>query len=218
MKATFIESHIARGNRNLLLIGPALTIIGGGISIATSHWFPALIAVPGLIALGSWLMRVINPSGHPIYKRLAQYGDREQLMQQVNREFAGVKLAEVTHFGANWLAQRETYGLSLVPWSNIAWLHIYAKTQGGVRTTCYVRVWSRDGKQFVAPAGVRPGEVEQLFEELRARAPWAEVGYSPELHEEWSKRRAQFVARVDARRRNWQPDAAPRVAAGSHSI
>jgi hypothetical protein len=167
------------------------------------------------MALGSWLKRVLNPNGHPVYNRLARYGDVKQLARQVNREFAAVKPSDSTHFGDCWLAQSETYGLSLMPWSDIAWLHIYTKTQGGIRTTCYVRVMSRDGKQFVAPAGVQPGEVEQLLEELCARAPWAEAGYSPELQQEWNKRRAEFVARVDARKQRSQPDLASRRAAGT---
>jgi hypothetical protein len=201
MKTGFIESHIARGNRNLLLIGLTLTIIGGGLATVLNRWFPALIAAPGVIALGFWLSRVLNPPGHPLYKQLARYGDPQVLAQQVNREFAGVKSSDTTHFGAGWLAQGDTYGLSLVPWFDIAWLHIYAKTQGGIRTTCYVRVWSRDGKQFVAPTGVRPGEAEQVLAELHEHAPWAETGYSPELQQEWNKRRAQFVARVDEQKK-----------------
>jgi len=197
MNREFIESHIKRSNRNFLLIGIALTIIGGGLAFLS--WVPALIAVPGLIALGCWLSRMLNRDVHPIVKQLAKYGDPRLLAQQVNREFAGVKSSDTIHFGANWLAQGNTYGLALVPWEDIAWLHIYAKTQGGIRSSCCVRVWSRDGSMFVAPSGVRPGEGEQLLADLQARAPWAEIGYSRELEQEWNKRRAEFVARVDAR-------------------
>jgi hypothetical protein len=218
MAKGFVEANVARGNRNLLVAGLVLTIIGGGLTAGTGRWFPALIGLAGVIMLGWWLKRVLIRDGHPIYERLARYGDAQEVLKQVNREFAAVKSSDATHFSANWLAQRETYGLSLVPWAEIAWLHIYTKTQGGIRTSCYVRVWSRDGKQFVAPAGVRPGEVEQLLEDLRARAPWAEVGYSPELQQDWNKRRDELIARVDARRKRQQTDVANRVATGSHYI
>lgn len=197
MNPEFIQSHIKRGNRNLLVIGLLLTIVGS--VLAAVSWFPALIAVPGLFALGAWLRRIVSPDSHPIYKQLARYGDVQTVVQQVNRDFSGAKASGITNFGETWLAQGDTYGVSIVPWSDIAWLHIYTKAQGGVRTSCYVRVWSRDGKQFVAPAGVRPGEVEQLLEDLRARAPWAEVGYSAEMQQLWNKRREDFLKRVDAR-------------------
>jgi len=199
MRTEFIESHVKRSNRNLLLIGIVLTIVGAGL--AAVSWVPALIAVPGVVAIACWLMRVVNPKRHPIYKRLSRYGDPGQLAAQLNQEFATADTAQPTHFGENWLAQADTYGLSLVPWSEIAWLHIYTKTQGGVRTSAYVRVWSRSGEQFVAPAGVRPGEAEELFEQLCTRAPWAEAGYSAELDHQWKKQRADFLARVEARRK-----------------
>lgn len=64
----------------------------------------------------------------------------------------------------------------------------------------YVRVWSRDGKQFVALAGMRKEEAEQLLYGLHARAPWAEVGFSRELQRQWNKQRTEFVGRVEARR------------------
>src|SRR5262245_9979626 len=129
METGFIESHIKRGNRNLLVIGLVLTIMGGGLAFLS--WVPALLAAPGVIALGCRLSRALNPTAHPIYKRLARYGDPQLLAQQVNREFAGIKSSDTTQFGATWLAQADTYGLSLVPWSDVAWLHIDITTGGG---------------------------------------------------------------------------------------
>jgi hypothetical protein len=199
MEAGFIESHIARGNRNLLGIGLALTVTGGGLAILLGRWIPAFIAITGAIALGAWLIRVLNPSAHPIYKRLERYGDPRELAQQVNQEFAGARPADTTHFGENWLAQGDTYGLSLVPWGDVAWLHIYTNARNGLQTN-YVRVWSRDGKQFVALAGMHKEEAMRLLSELHARAPWAEVGFSRELQRQWNNQRAEFVDRVDGRK------------------
>lgn len=199
MESGFIESHIKRGNRNLLVIGLALTVIGCGVAILLGLWIPALIAIPGALALGAWMRRVLNPAAHPIYKRLEVYGDSRKLAQQVNAEFAGAKPSETTHFGANWLAQGDTYGLSVVPWVDIAWLHIYTNVRNGLKTN-YVRVWSRDGKQFVALAGMHEEEAMRLLYELHARAPWAEVGFSRELQRQWNKERVEFVNRVDARK------------------
>ena len=64
----------------------------------------------------------------------------------------------------------------------------------------YVRIWSAGGRQLVAPVGRKPGEPEQLLRELYMRAPWAEVGYTPELIQLWRKQRAEFVKRVAARK------------------
>ncbi|PYS89577.1 MAG: hypothetical protein DMF64_17250 [Acidobacteria bacterium] len=64
----------------------------------------------------------------------------------------------------------------------------------------YVRIWSAGGRQLVAPVGRKPGEPEQLLRELYMRAPWAEVGYTRELEQQWRKQRAEFLQRVEARR------------------
>jgi hypothetical protein len=177
----------------------ALTVIGGGLAILLGRWFPAFIAVPGALALGAWMTRVLNPGAHPLYKRLERYGDPRKLAQQVNQEFAATNPDDTTHFGENWLAQGDTYGVSLVPWIDIAWLHIYTSVRNGLQTN-YVRVWSRDGKQFVALAGMHQEEAMRLLYELHARAPWAEAGFSRELQQQWNKQRAEFVSRVDARK------------------
>jgi len=214
METGFIESHIARGNRNLLLIGLTLIVAGVGMAILFGRWFPAFIAVPGAIALVTWLMRILNPGSHPIYKRLKQYGDPRELARQVNQEFAGAGPGDATHFGANWLAQGDTYGLSLVPWVDIAWLHIYTSVRNGVHSN-YVRVWSRDGKQFVALAGLHKEEAEQLLYDLHARAPWAEVGFSRELLRQWNKQRAEFIGRVELRRSRFVHTELTRAASGN---
>src|SRR2546421_7269839 len=124
MAKGFIEAHIARGNRNTFLIGLVLTVVGVALSLFLNRWPPAIIAVPGVIILGVWLLHVVNPRAHPVYKQLARYGDPQQLGAQINQEFAGLKADDKTQFGARWLAQGHTYGVALVPWSDIAWLHI----------------------------------------------------------------------------------------------
>ena len=196
MHAGFVQAHIARGNRTLLVLGLVLAIVGVGLSLLFKNWFAILfIGVPGVIVLGVWLLRILNPSAHPIYKNLARYGDVQQVVQQVNQEFAGVQANDTPQFGAHWLAQGNTYGLDLLPWQEIAWLHIYTRIRNGVRSN-YVRVWSRDGKQFVIPSAMP----EQTLRQLYNRAPWAEVGYSPELEQEWAKQRPAFLERIDARK------------------
>src|SRR3954451_5615292 len=193
MQAGFIEAHIARGNRNMLLVGLALMIIGGGLAALFAHWFPLVLIVPGVIMLGFWLKRILNCRAHPIYKELARFGDPQQLAEQVNQEFAGVKANDVTQFGTNWLAQGNTYGLDLVPWQEIVWLYIHSEVRNRVRTN-YVRVKSRGGQQLSAPTWSDMDRAEQFLRELYARAPWAEVGYTPEIEAQWTKQRAEFIA------------------------
>jgi hypothetical protein len=197
-KACNIEAHIARGNRNLLLVGITLIAVGSGLAALFSHWFPLLLLVPGVIVFGAWLRRIVNPSAHPLYQYLARLSDVQQMVQRVNEEFAGIKPGDAPQFGINWLAQGNTFGVDLVRWQDIAWLHIYTQVRNGVRSN-YIRVRSRDGRQFVMPVA-QQAQAEQLLRELYARAPWAEVGFSRELEQQWIKERATFLQRVDARK------------------
>jgi hypothetical protein len=43
-------------------------------------------------------------------------------------------------------------------------------------------------------------QAEQLLQELCARAPWVEVGFSRQLEQQWLKDRTTFLQRVDARK------------------
>lgn len=199
MEVGFVETQIRRGNRNLLILGLIMTAIGAGLVALLGRWFPGLLAIAGFTALCFWIRRTVNPAGHPLYKQLARYGDVAQVVDEVNREFAVVKQSGVALFGERWLAQPDTYGVSLVPWTDIAWIHKYTRVQNGLRST-FVRVWSRDGKQFVSPAGTLEEESDRLLKQFFQRAPWAEVGYSQELQRQWSKQRNEFLGRVEVRR------------------
>src|SRR5262245_55345605 len=191
----FVEAHVARGSGSLLVIGLILLIIGGGLAYLFGNWFPAVIAAPGLVALVFWLIRTVNPGSHPLYKQLARYGDPREVALQVNREFEGLKPAGGAQFGAGWLAQGDTYGLFVAPWPEIAWIHIYTQKRNGLAWH-NVRVWSRDGKQCVAPVGTDIQQAEKLLLDLHNRAPWAEVGYTQELMTLWAKQRAEFLRSV----------------------
>jgi hypothetical protein len=168
------------------------------------HWFPLISVVFGLMTLGMWLRRILNQRGHPVYHQLARYGDVHQVAQHIDQEFAGVQASDALHFGVTWLAQGHLYGLDAVPWQEIAWLHTYHRLSRSGVSTHFVRVWARDGTQFLSPANLKGyrtlEQAEALLRELSVRAPWAEVGYSPKLKTQWKKQRAEFVKRVDARR------------------
>lgn len=200
MKAGFIEAHVARGNRNLLLFGVGLVVFGGGLTILFRHWFPALLILFGVIVLGLWMKDFLRPSAHSTYQQLTCYGNPEQLAQEVNREFAGVKVDDKWHFGNHWLASGQTYGVDLMPWSQIAWLYLESKRASRSRTSWYyVEVRSRQGTRFHILVGMAQEAAAQLLQQLHARAPWAEVGFSEELEQQWTKHRSEFVERVEAR-------------------
>ena len=195
----FLAAHVARGTRNVLKIGVALTVLGLGMTWLFDNPFPLFVALPGVVALGVWVYRRMKPEAHPAYTGLARFGDPAQVAAEVEAAFAGVPIDEAVRFSADWLAQGDTYGVHVVPWREVAWIHLYTRVQNGFPSH-FVRVWTRDGRTFVIPVGRAEGEKESMLAQLYARAPWAEVGYSPEKLKEWQRERAAVLARVDARR------------------
>ncbi len=115
MQAGFVQSHITRGNRNVLRVGLLLIIVGALVSMLFWHWFPLVSVVLGVMSIGTWLLRILNPRKHPVYQQLACYGDARQVAEQIDREFAGVKGSNAMQLGATWLAQGHLYGVHVVP-------------------------------------------------------------------------------------------------------
>ncbi len=211
MNPGFIESHVARGNRNLIITAVVLIAIAAGL-YAVGIWVPVPVAgVAALIVLATWVRRVLDPRAHPVYKRLARYGDVAPLTQQVDEEFAGVRADGEPHFGRRWLAQRHRFGLNLTPWDDVAWMHVYSRVRNGVMTDCSVHVYSRHGDYVSAATEKSTQAAEQLLRQLHERAPWAEVGYSSALKVEFQSERAKFLERVDARRQQLRPGARARA-------
>lgn len=212
MQAGFIQAHVARGSRSTMYVGSFLTLAGMALLVMTNrgHWgFASLFLLPGLASLGVWLGRRMNPRDHPIYRELALYGDVEQMGREVNAEFAGIKPDDGPHFGTHWLAVGDTYGLRLVPWRQVAWLYSEQVVHGKVRSY-YVRVFAGNGQCLSVSTGIYREEAERMLRALQERAPWAEVGHSPELAREWREDRAAFLRRVDARRQTAQATQAVR--------
>src|SRR4029450_7215744 len=91
------------------------------------------------------------------------------------------------------------YGLDAARWTDIAWIYAQVTKKQGREMHSNLFVWSRDGDLLQTPATATPQEADRLLRDIAARAPWAEVGYSPERAKEWRRRRADVVRRVDAR-------------------
>lgn len=200
MERGFIDSHIRRGGRRTLIFGLALVVGGGGLALAFDSWGPWIVSAVGVVVLFPVIRPLIDSSSSPVYKRLARYGNASQLAQQVDREFAGMKADDSTQLGATWLAQGGMHGsVLLVPWLEMAWLHLYTESHNGIPSH-FVRVWERDGTSSDLPVGRKPEPAETLLRDLHARAPWAEIGYTPEVEQQWTKARPEFLSRVDARK------------------
>lgn len=146
--------------------------------------------------IGLGVVRSFTPSMHPFYRRLGRIGDARALAAELGREFGAAPLPA---FGRDWLVSASFYGLSATRWTDVAWIYIQVHKRQGNEMYRKVFVWSRDGELLQTPPTTTPEEADRQLSEIASRAPWAEVGYSPDRAKEWRSRRADVVRRVDAR-------------------
>lgn len=219
---SFLETAVRRSNRRLLRLNlpfivatiyGAATVRAAGHSesllfIATS-FFSAMMwpgAVVGFWNLRKYQLRERDPFLHPDFKPLRSYGDVHTVAAEAERSFrAGPWIVRNAFLIITpvWYGFSKKSGFDAFPVREIVWayrLRSREKVNGIV---------VREGQSLIVrtgsgrSSGVNLGSqqaVEEVLRGLAAAAPWAEIGWSAELSEQWTRHRADFLARTDARR------------------
>lgn len=161
--------------------------------------------VLALVLLQRSTSRRARPASHPIWKRLASFGEARALAAQLDME---VRASDVARFkgGASltrsWLVRERFFGFDLVPVERLAWVHKKVTTQKQYFITVGKQyeavVCDRDGGQLSIRG--KEAEVDRLLTGIVERVPWVLAGWTEELERAWAKQRAEVVAAVDARR------------------
>lgn len=167
-----------------------------------------LILVP---LLGGWMLWTLlsgvvwlgDPLRHPIARALGRLGDARQAISAIDAELAA-EHARVgnLHLTAGWAIHLVRGTLRAARYEDIVW--IYKKT------TTYRAYGIPAGKAHTAMICDRHGAVisirhkdEALINQMLAataqRAPWALMGYKPEIERAWRRSRPEVVAGVDQR-------------------
>jgi hypothetical protein len=175
----------------------------------------AVVLLVSLFGLSRFASRS-NPQNHPIMKRLAKFGDVEQVASQIDMEMGGdhPKVAN-THFTRNWLLQATGSSLSATRFNDVMWVYkkITQHRTNGIPTgkTYSALIWDRYG-QCITING-KENVVNQVIEAALTRAPGAIGGYNTEIQNMWNKNRAQFIATVDGRARQATGQSQPQAIA-----
>lgn len=210
----FIQKHIDRTNRNLLLTN--LIVIAGAIYLGVAilsekesegAWVWLLII--GLGALGVWNIikvqkRKKQPLLHPIRISLAKIGPQKEVEGLINKEVQASKLSrDSIVLTDSWLIKTSMYGVDISLLGELAW--IYRKvTQRSVNFVPVGKEYSvvickRDGKEVEISCGEQ--DSTRIQEVIMKSAPWVIGGFSDELKALWSSKRSEFLVAVDQRRR-----------------
>ncbi|KAB2915748.1 MAG: hypothetical protein F9K29_12770 [Hyphomicrobiaceae bacterium] len=156
-----------------------------------------------------------TPAGHPLDLELAPFGDPVAATRDIDDDFASKPFAARTvHVGRRWVCYAGKGQVTVRRLDTLVWAYTVRLTHklNGIipyRVSNYLMLWGRD-ETAAAIAGRKSG-LDKSLAELRASAPWLPLGYSEVLKESWNADRREFIAEVDALRRDAQgTSSAPR--------
>jgi hypothetical protein len=218
MWENFIGQQIRRCNRNLLIAN--IIFLFAGITFAAAcalfvgaeeGWWTLGIGSPFLLLAGwnlsKWKKRAWDYNCHPICKRLACFGTVEQVIQQIEaaillnpvEKIAGVRLS------GPWLFKPSAFGLTCFYVPDLVWVYRKVTTHSvnfiPVGQSSEALLYDRYG--FSATTQASKKKVELLMMNITQQSPWIVAGYSKDLATMWNSRKAEFIAAVDERRKDF---------------
>ncbi len=154
--------------------------------------------------VGVAVSRRSDPRGHPIYRKLAKYGDVDDVVARIHDDVEAVGAApfERLIIAPNWILRRTVFGLQVTPLDDVVWVYqkkIVQKTYFIKTGESYEVRWHlRNGRE--GGVGAKQENALRILEQIHGMAPWVIVGHTAEIQALWSGRRAEFIALVDERR------------------
>jgi hypothetical protein len=165
------------------------------------------VIVAGFVA---GVIRAVDRTKHPLWKSLARYGNPTEIASQVDREFAQpgtFKLGKI-HLSRSWLLYQGFGFTVLFSLANVVWVYKMSRRGSFVSTSLlYSMIRELFPRYYLRIAGTTnqrlsqldvPGSTaaDQLIEQIKARAPWAIIGFSNEQQQAWTQDFKLVVQRV----------------------
>lgn len=166
------------------------------------------IAIPILLIiiwnLIKFIMRNGSPENHPLYKKLALYGEPSDIASKIHDETMSqaVRTAYMLVTPTWFLAER-FFTLDFEKLTDIMWIYKKITTQkayGVITTAKFFELYAmtRSGKSMILRA--KEKEVDEVIINICGKAPWIVAGYSNDLKNIWNSNRNHFIEQVDQKR------------------
>ena len=175
---------------------------------SSGYW--GLVFLLPVYGITFWILRKAirmsrNPSLHPIYNSLQQYGDPVEISNSIDNEFLiqehFTKLPGCT-LSASWLVVTNFYKTDFIPINDILWIY-KQRTKHSVNfipsgSSYKAILITRSGNRMEINA--KEKAVNTILETIFQRIPWIQIGYSDQLMKIFRKDLQQLTANVDTRR------------------
>ncbi len=160
----------------------------------------AITALASLWGIFTFIQRNSDPSKHPIMKKLARYGNAEQLMSDVESDLtSGVDKVGKLTLTRKYLVHEQNVGFNAMPYDKVAW--VYKMIRRGRYNTKTFEAHINDVTGYEIAISAKEDEVNQMLQAVAGRAPWAIAGYSEDIKLAWLKNRQSFLNEVETRRK-----------------
>lgn len=163
------------------------------------------VGAVGLLLCGWGLVTVAqrsaNPTNHPVLRSLARFGPVDYVVSRIDAEMSGVHpTIGKLHLAPTWLVYAESANILATRYEDIVWVYKHVTTHRSygvaVSKTYTAMVCDRFGVKLNLVAGNKEAAVDEMLSALVSRAPWAQIGYAPELEAAWNKDRNGFIQDV----------------------
>jgi hypothetical protein len=147
------------------------------------------------------------PAGHPLDRELAAFGDAIATARDIDEDFAGKPFVpRRVNVGRRWVCYAGRGQVTIRRLDALVWAYTIRLTHKlnaiiPYRVSNHLMLWGRDGTGVAITTS--KASLEKSLEELRSSAGWMLFGFSETLNQSWSADRSDFIAEVDARRRQY---------------
>ena len=152
-----------------------------------------------------------NPRRHPVYPALAKYGDVDTLTNSIDREISdryniNSLKSNTFYLTQSWLIFSNKYDLQIMHLDQLMW--VYKK--GNKRRMKFIptgksheiSLHDRLGQEQTIKSSKK--QVNEIIIEIAGYAPWAIVGFDPEVEVMWDDRRDDFYQLVAQRQQEYK--------------
>jgi hypothetical protein len=180
---------------------PGFVVLGVGLV------FLLLFVWQALPAWRAWR----DPEGHPVARRIAQWGDPVGVAAIAEHEFDNPRLRGKAgwRLGDKYLVRSSFFTFNLLRLQDVLWAYkkITKHSVNFIPThKSYEAIVACYGGTATIPG--REKQVGELLAFVQQRAPWAIYGYSEQLAGLFNKQRQDFARSVEQRRQEWAQQAA----------
>lgn len=158
-----------------------------------------IVALLSLLGVIAFLRRSSNPANHPILRKLARFGDVEDVIHAIDKDLtlAEDKVGKL-YLTKNYLIHSGRNNFDAMPYHSVAWVYkMVIKGKYGTKTY-QAHICDITGHEMKIAA--KENDVNIMLQAVQSRAPHAIAGFSEDIKRAWNKDRQTLFAEVKKRR------------------